>query len=235
LFLDEIDSLSLAAQAKLLRLLQDRSYRPLGAERFGRADIRVLTATNRDLEREVRAGTFRRDLYFRINVLEIHMTPLRERPGDIPLLAEHFLDLCCGELGSPPKLLTTSAMQLLCSWEWPGNVRELYNVLRRAVVFADGSRILPAHLLPDADLPPEPGRAGNFRSARALAVQSFERRYVEDMLRRHAGNITRAAEEAGKDRRVFGRLVKRLKIDRTAVSGAPAGPGVGPRDPTPSS
>ncbi len=217
LFLDEVDSLSLPAQAKLLRLVQDHTYKPLGSERFNRADVRIVAATNKNLEHLVDAGTFRRDLYFRLNVLRVHMMPLRDRRGDIPTLAEHFLEQCCAEMGCRPKRLASSSMQVLTSLAWPGNVRELYNLIRRAVVFCDGAQMLPAHLMLDREPAPDAHATGSFRSARAVALDAFERRYVEDMLRRHHGNVTRAAEEAGKDRRVFGRMIKRLHIDRTAL------------------
>jgi two-component system response regulator GlrR len=213
LFLDEIDALSLPAQAKLLRFLQERGYKALGAERFVRADVRIICATNRNLEQAVEEKTFRRDLFFRINVLRLHMIPLRERRDDIEMLAQHFLGLCCAEMRQERKLFAPSSIQLLRTRDWPGNVRELYNVVRRAVVFCEGSRILPDHIeAPPCAAPPD-GACPTFREARGTAVADFERRYVENMLRKHAGNITRAAREAGKDRRAFGRLVKRHNID----------------------
>ncbi|MGH9200334.1 MAG: sigma 54-interacting transcriptional regulator [Vicinamibacterales bacterium] len=232
LFLDEIDALSLHAQAKLLRLAQDHTYKALGGERFVKADVRIVTATNKDLDQAVEAGTFRRDLFFRINVLRIHMMPLRDRRGDIPALAEHFLEVCCAEMGCRPKRLASSSVQLLTSLDWPGNVRELYNFIRRTVVFCEGPQILPAHLMPDRDLAPAASVPGSFRNARALALNAFERRYVEEILRRHHGNVTRAAEEAGKDRRVFGRMIKRLNVDRTAMGLPSPRPGVGRTGPT---
>jgi DNA-binding NtrC family response regulator len=229
LFLDEIDSLSLTAQAKLLRLLQDRTYRPLGSERFLHANVRILAATNKDLARLIDTGAFRRDLFFRINVLRINMIPLRERVDDVPALAVHFVDLCCGELRCSRKSLATSTVQLLRSMEWQGNIRELHNVIRRAVVYCDATQILPGDLLPDA---PDPV---SFRAAKAMALRSFERRYVEEMLRRHQGNVTRAAQEAGKDRRVFGRMIKRLDVDRSTLGPALPRPALGRSRPTPSS
>jgi two-component system response regulator GlrR len=240
LFLDEIDSLSLGAQAKLLRLLQDRTYKPLGGERICRANVRIVTATNKNLAQAVEAGTFRRDLYFRINVLEIRMIPLRDRRGDVTMLAEHFLAMCCAEMGCRRKRLAESSLQLLSAQDWPGNVRELYNLIRRAVVFCEGTQVLPVHLLPQPDAS-TPAAPATFQAARALALTAFERRYVEDMLRRHHGNVTRAAEEAGKDRRVFGRLIKRLQIDRAGITAMPVdtagprGPGVRRLGPTRSS
>jgi two-component system response regulator GlrR len=214
LFLDEIDSLSLLAQVKLLRFLQDRIYKPLGAEHFTRADVRIIAATNRNLEQAVAQKAFRSDLFFRINVLRFHMIPLRERRGDIVALAQHFVDLSCAETGSRAKYLSPSARRVLDGRDWPGNVRELYNVIRRAVVFCEGPQILPAHVAPASAQPGEgAAAASSFGAARSEALMTFERRYVEDMLRKHGGNITRAAQEAVKDRRAFGRLVKRHNID----------------------
>jgi DNA-binding NtrC family response regulator len=212
LFLDEIDSLSMPAQTKLLRFLQDHSYRALGAEKFDRADVRIIAATNRDLEQAVAEKSFRRDLFFRINVLRMHMVPLRQRADDIELLVQHFLKLCCAETGGPQKTLCPSTLRLLRGLEWPGNVRELYNMVRRAVLFSEGGRLLPSHFLSQAH-GNEVEASLAFRDARDRAIHTFERQYVEDLLRRHAGNITRAARDAKQDRRAFGRLVKRHGID----------------------
>jgi len=215
LFLDEIDSLSLAAQAKLLRFLQERAFKPLGADRFVNADVHVLAATNRSLEALIRAGQFRSDLYFRLNVLSLHLTPLRDRRGDIALLARHFTDACCLEGGLPRKSLSTAAAHKLLAYGWPGNVRELFNTIQRAVVFAEGSQILPSHVTMGPSEPPaEPPLDGGFREARARALSAFERLYVESVLSKHHGNVTHAALEAQKERRAFGRLIKKHQIDR---------------------
>ena len=213
LFLDEIDALSLGAQGKLLRLLQERTFRPLGADRFERAEVTVIAATNRDLEALVRDKQFRSDLYFRLNVLRLHLPPLRQRRSDIALLALHFLREQ-GETGRAiPKLISPAALRGLTLHDWPGNVRELANVVQRAMVASDGPYLLPRHItLP---LRPDACPTGSpFRSARAAAVETFERGYVEDLLRKHHGNVTHAAREAHKDRRAFGRLIKKYRIDR---------------------
>jgi DNA-binding NtrC family response regulator len=202
-----------------LRFLQERTYRPLGADKFMCAKVNVLAATNRDLEQMVSEHRFRSDLFFRLNVLRLHMIPLRERRGDIPLLARHFLAELCAEEGQPLKSLTAPALHELMRAEWPGNVRELYNVMQRAVVFAQGSQIQPADIAsPDATRTPDensPAAAG-FRQARARAIEAFERSYVIDALRRNKGNITQSARYAHQDRRAFGRLVKRYGIDRNS-------------------
>jgi len=215
LFLDEIDSLSIAAQTKLLRLLQERTYRPVGSERFVRTSVKIVAASNQDLERMVAEKTFRSDLFFRLNVLRLKLPPLRERRSDIEVLAGHFLATLACELGMPCKTLAPGALQRLAAYDWPGNVRELYNVLHRTVVLTTDRHVTHVDL-PDPPLsspPLEPGE-GTFGEARARTLASFEKRYVEDMLRRSCGNVTRAAQLAGKDRRVFGRLMKRHNITR---------------------
>ncbi len=214
LFLDEIDSLSLSAQAKVLRFLQDRSYRPLGSDHFRHADVNVIAATNRDLEVAVRNKIFRADLFYRLNVLHLHLPALRLRRRDIPVLAAHFLGEHGRNNGAGPRIISAAAMEVLSRHSWPGNVRELANVVQRAIVACDSVQILPCHigLLDDGDAV---GHAGSqFRIARTAAVATFERRFVEDLLQKHNGNVTRAAREAQKDRRVFGRLIKKHGINR---------------------
>jgi DNA-binding NtrC family response regulator len=215
LFLDEIDSLSIAAQSKLLRFIQERTYRPIGSSQILRADVRILVATNKNLETLVREGKFRSDLFFRLNVVRLHMVPLRERRSDILLLAHHFLN-ASEETGAPRKMLSPAAAQKLMEYDWPGNVRELSNVIQRGVVFAPTRQIHSSHIRNDATIPgfevdPKPA---NFREARARTVESFERAFIEDTLRQAGGNISRAARLAQKDRRVFGRLIKRYNIRR---------------------
>lgn len=215
LFLDEVDSLSLASQAKLLRFLQERTYRALGSERFNRANVRVIAATNRSIERAVRQKEFRNDLYFRLSVLRLNLPSLRERRGDISLLAGHFLENECPGLH---KVLSPAALRRLESYSWPGNVRELFNALQRAVVCSEGKMILPEHILLTgealkSDGPPDFVPAGlGLKVAKRYMIEQFERRYIEELLARHQGNVTRAAREAGKERRAFGRLVKKYSI-----------------------
>jgi DNA-binding NtrC family response regulator len=212
LFLDEVDSLSLSVQAKLLRFLEQRSYRSLGADRFTHANVRVLAASNRDLEGLVRDKHFRSDLYFRLNVLQLSLPALRERPLDIEVLAKHFLETLPRPAGAPPRVFSPGVLRMFQQYRWPGNIRELFNVVQRAVVLSTGHQILPGQIT-------FPGLAGidasvstTFRQARAKAVASFEQLYVEEMLRKHHGNITRAALDAHKDRRAFGRLAKKYSL-----------------------
>ena len=217
LFLDEIDALSLGAQAKLLRFLQEHTFRPLGSERFEHADVKVIAATNRDLSAAVAARQFRSDLFFRLNVLRIHLPPLRERRGDIELLAYNALAECAGQMQTAVKGFSPAALRALNAYDWPGNVRELCNQVQRAVVACDGDRILPAHLaLPVSALPDPPPPVGQFRAERAAAVAAFERHYIEALLRKHHGNVTHAAREAHQDRRAFGRFIKKHGINRQA-------------------
>jgi len=218
LFLDEIDSLSISAQSKLLRLLQERTYRPVGSERFVQTGVKVMAACNQDLERLVQERKFRADLFFRLNVLRLQLAPLRERRSDIAVLARYFLEMLAVEHGTPRKTLAPALLQKLMEYDWPGNVRELYNALQRAVVFSPGTQVQLAHLCDLLAAAPSPKPAnGSFREARALAVAAFERGYIEETLRRAAGNVTRAARLAGQDRRVFGRLMKRHNVQRDGV------------------
>ncbi len=205
LFLDEVDSLSPAAQAKLLRFLQERQFRALGSEKWTQGDARILAASNRDLARQIAEKQFRQDLYFRLDVLRVEVPPLRERPRDIPLLAQHFLSQY--QQPGMHKALSPAALHRLESHHWPGNVRELLNVIQRAIVFSQGPRIEVSDIaLSQEAVHP---RRQDFRTAREETLASFERAYVEQLLQRHQGNITHAAKEAGKERRAFGRLAKK--------------------------
>ncbi len=217
LFLDEVDGLSLTAQAKLLRFLQEHTFRPVGADRFEHADVNVIAATNRDLESCVQDKQLRSDLYFRLNVLRVHLPPLRERRADVELLACHFLRTLQKPGDAPRKSFSVTALRHLALHDWPGNVRELLNVVQRARAACDGAQILPCHVVLPHTQPAVEASAGHFRAARAAAVAAFERHYLEDLLRKHHGNITHAAREACQDRRAFGRLVKKHNISRQAL------------------
>lgn len=216
LFMDEIDSLSSANQGKVLRLLQEHTYRPLGSEQFRSANLRIIAATNRELEKTVEGKQFRADLFFRINVLRVHLPPLRERRSDIALLARHFVEEVCRSSGIGKKVLALSAVKNLEAHDWPGNVRELYNWVQRATLLSSGPQITAASFETiRADT--ETSSASDFRSAKLQAVQKFERNYVRQMLDKHEGNVTRAAREAQKERRAFGRLVKKYGLHRGAA------------------
>lgn len=190
LFLDEIGELDPGLQAKLLRVVQEKRFERLGGEETLETDVRIISATNRDLHREVQEGRFRADLYFRLGAFPIEIPPLRERPADIDALAEHFIAAAAEKFGKPQLRLTDAARFQLRAQRWPGNVRELENVIERAAILSDGD-ILPEHL-PFA----EP-RKVDPAAAETLNVHDLERRAIEEALRRHGGNRTHAARELG--------------------------------------
>jgi|SRR5579862_1784053 len=210
-FLDEIDALSLTAQGRLLRLVQERTFRPLGAERVVHVNIRIIAATNRDLESCVREQRFRADLYYRLNVLGLQMPPLRERPGDIVPLARHFL-AASSSSEQHRQSFSSGAIRALSLHHWPGNVRELLNVVQRAAALCHGTRILSSHLALPVPLPVRPGHLSP--GSRAAVRAAFEHRYLEGLMHMHRGNVTRAAKAAGMERRNLGRLLQKYGISR---------------------
>jgi two-component system, NtrC family, nitrogen regulation response regulator NtrX len=232
IFLDEIGDMSLRTQAKVLRVLQEQVTEPVGSTSRVQVDVRVLTATNKDLPTEIRAGRFREDLFFRLNVIPIHVPPLRERAEDIPLLAEHFVADFAVEYGRQAKTLDSGAMARLQSYRWPGNVRELRNVIERVVIMAPGDVITDKDL---AFLSPD-SRAGQpLEEAVAPAVplytarDQFERDYILQALANQQGNISRTAEVLGVERsnlyrkmRSFGIAPRRAESAESADSGETA-------------
>jgi len=189
-FLDEVAEMPPSMQAKLLRFLQTGEIRPLGGEGTRCVDVRLVTATNKDLESEVRAGRFREDLYYRLAVIPVHVPPLRERREDVPLLARHFLRRFSARGERRLEDVEPEALALLCAWHWPGNVRELENTIERGVALSRGPR-LAARDLPER-LRRDPGRAGDGESAQSL--QSLERQHILSTLESVGGNRKRAAE-----------------------------------------
>jgi DNA-binding NtrC family response regulator len=212
LFLDEVDGFSLGIQGKVLRLLQEKTYRSLGSDHFRRTNVRIIAATNANLERLVREKQFREDLFYRLNVLRVHLPPLRERRGDIALLARHFVEEICAAGGMAKKVFSPASIRKLEEQDWPGNVRELYNTVQRAAFAAPGTQIASAHINFSRFQSTFEVQAEDFRSAKTVAIEKFERGYVERLLEKYAGNVTHAAREAGKDRRAFGRLVKKYGL-----------------------
>ena len=209
LFLDEIDGLSLAAQAKLLRFLQEGEYRPLGGGQPLRSNARIVAATNTNLIERVKAGTFREDLYFRLHILSLFLPPLRERMEDIPLLAKYFLKKYCSRFRSNYKALAPGALLKLASYAWPGNVRELEAVIQRTIVLSSASLIQAAEIdLPTAAQMPSK-RDFPFQALKRRTIDTFEKSYLSQLLMTHRGNISRAAKDAGKDRRAFRRLMEK--------------------------
>lgn len=230
LFFDEVHALSLQSQAGLLRFLQDFTFRPLGAQRGSRVDVRVVAATNRDLSAGAAAGWFREDLYYRLNVAALNVPSLRERASDIPLLVECCIKRFCARYDRSPCRFDAASLDWLASQPWRGNVRELESLVQRCLLASDGTLLHldqagPAVDLGSSDvngtgqgvhgagvLPPMPA----FNLARAQALADFERGYLERVLAHHRGNVSAAARHAGKERRVFGRLMKKHGIDRLA-------------------
>jgi DNA-binding NtrC family response regulator len=219
LFLDEIEAMPMRAQIILLRFLQDREYRPVGSGVVEHADIRIVGATNADLGALVKRGTFRSDLLFRLNVLPIHLPPLRERVGDVTLLALTFLERLNRQSGKSPLALGEEALATLNAHVWPGNVRELENLIQRRFILAAGESSLS---IPAADLGMDggpnpastPAGAQAFKIAKARAVAQFEKAYIEDLLSRTAGNISMASRLSGKDRSDINKLLRKHGIGR---------------------
>ena len=214
LFLDEVGDLALPAQANLLRVLQTGELTRVGGERSVRSDARVVAATNHDLESAVAEGRFRDDLYFRLNVLRLHVPPLRDHLDDLPLLVEHFVAQCCREQGIAPKEVTAEAMALLAAQRWPGNVRQLRNTLERAVILG-GDAVTIDDLGDEGrerDEGAEPSGDGE-RTLRAFR-EAAERDFIRRALERHAWNISRTAEALGVERSHLHRKLRAFGIAR---------------------
>jgi DNA-binding NtrC family response regulator len=211
IFLDEIADLPLVVQPKLLRTLQEGSIRRVGANTEQQVDVRVVAATNRDLEEESREGRFREDLFWRLNVIQLGVPALRERAYDIPLLVEHFVNKVAESLGREPLDVAPEALAILTSYSWPGNVRELENAIERAVTLAPGARLTPDEL---PERVRNHGAAAAFiarSSERDLTLYEVERDYILEMLRRTSGNKTRAAELLGLDRKTLYRKLDEFR------------------------
>ncbi len=257
LFLDEIDSLSLNSQAALLRFLQESEYRPVGSEKTYRADVRLIASANCDLEERIEKGLFRRDLYYRLYILSVHMPPLRERQGDVPILVAHFLAQFNNQYRLGEKRMSAALLQQLSALAWPGNVRELENMVHRLYLSSAGELIdveqLQGHPAVAAQVDALSGllssigsvdqttasvdvSAGaqsgvadisssfvgdysegyDFSRDKRLAVEHFEVAYISKLLKFTEGNVTQAAMLCGKERRAFGKLVKKYDVKKTA-------------------
>jgi DNA-binding NtrC family response regulator len=217
LFLDEVGELPLPVQPKLLRSLQEGAIRRVGANVEKSVDLRVVAATNRDLEQDVRDGRFREDLFWRLNVIRLKAPPLCERSFDIQLLVEHFINKAAGAAKRPPLDVSSDALAILTAYSWPGNVRELENAIERAVAFARGPVITPDDL-------PERVRTSGGASAliarsveQNLTVREVEREYILEVLRRTGGNKSRAAELLGLDRKTLYRRLDEYRADGVPV------------------
>ena len=222
-FLDEVGNISLAIQAKLLRVLQEREFTPVGGTKTKKVDIRLIAATNKDLEKMIKEETFREDLYYRLNIVPVYLPPLKDRQEDIPLLSVHFLKKYAEEMGKAVKGFTPEAMEKLMKYPWPGNVRELENVIERTIVMIENDEMVRVeHLI----LPGQQEKEGLSehipmtseelkeikKQIREKAVEEVEKAFVLSALERHNWNVTRAAEEVGMLRPNFQALMRKYNL-----------------------
>jgi len=218
LFLDEIGDLPPILQTKLLRLLQEGEYRPVGGNATRKADLRFVAATNRLLEEEIAKGRFRKDLYYRLNVINIDLPPLSERPGDIPLLSHHFLKKYAAMNEKKITSICPLAVQRLMSLAYPGNVRELENIIERGVVFCRTETLATEDLFLDRTPNDKPDGDSqtlghlSFKDAKDQMIADFHRQYIDALLRDNNGNVSRAAQKAGIQRQYLHRLMKEAGI-----------------------
>jgi DNA-binding NtrC family response regulator len=221
LFLDEIGNISLSTQAKLLRFIEEREFKAVGDTRVQKVDVRLITATNKNLERMVADGEFRDDLYYRINIFPIEIPPLRDRRDDIPLLAAHFLERHNEDIPNASREFSPAATNLLMNHDWPGNVRELENVVQRAIILAGGDIIRQGYLVNIVDMLPRvdldvPRTSEELKqikkAARQKSVENVEKHFVLGALKRNGWNVTRAAEQTGMQRSNFQAMMKKYDI-----------------------
>jgi len=226
IFLDEIGDIPLSTQVRLLRVLQEGEIKRVGSADSVKVDVRVIAATHRDLPKLVKAGKFREDLFYRLNVIAIPLPPLRDRVDDVPLLAHHFVRRYADRLGKRVRTLSPEAIELLCGYRWPGNVRELENAIERAVVLCRGDAIAPTDLPPavtgrTAPLVRESPANGeeaawlsqSYATAKEYSLRRFERNYVEALMKACDNNISAAARKAGMDRSNFKRVLRKYRGD----------------------
>ena len=210
LFLDEIGDLSLEAQAKLLRVIESGEVERVGGTRTQKVDVRIVAATNKDLAAAIEAGDFRQDLFYRLNVLPLSVAPLRERRGDVPLLAAHFLEACCAAEGKAAKRLSAEALDVLAGYHWPGNVRELRNLMERAAILAPGDEVGAGDLAPWLEGAPEREDAVGLRGE----IERREAEAVRKALEAAGWNVTQAAAGLGIDRTNLHRKMRKYGIAR---------------------
>lgn len=217
IYLDEIGEISPTLQTKLLRVLQDKEIRPLGQTASLKIDVRIIASTNQYLERRIRENLFREDLFYRLNVISLKLPPLRERPEDIPLLVEHFLDRYCKDFHRSKKTVSSELMSRFMSHPWKGNVRELENVVRRCVLFAPREEIRLGDIewaaVPDQDrLVSEEVIGLPYKEAKRRALERFHNDFLVRALSRHNGNVTRAAKDCGLERQSLQQVMRRYGI-----------------------
>ena len=212
IFLDEVGELSAAAQVKVLRVLQEKQIQSLGSSRIVNVNVRVITATNRNLEQDITSGRFRNDLYYRLNVFPIYMPPLRERGTDIIMLADHFVLKFAGELGKPVKRISSPVLESFLAYQWPGNVRELENCVERAVLLTTGDTIEVFHLPPSLQLKTKDGEKKEPGKLRNV-VESQERTLIINALKETRGNQSKAAQLLGTTKRITQYKIQKFGID----------------------
>ena len=217
IFLDEIGDISPTIQTKLLRVLQEKEFKPLGDTRSISLDVRIIASTNQNLAAKIKSGAYREDFYYRLNVLPIRLPPLREHPEDIPLIANHLVEKHCAKLNKPLKRISTALMENFMQRRWDGNVRELENRIIRGILFSAADEIHPADIEsiqqerrtyitePDSDLP--------YRQAKEAVLSRFNHSYISNLLARHKGNVTRAAGECGLERQSLQQIMRRYEIN----------------------
>jgi len=220
LFLDEVDTLSQKGQVSLLRFIQEKEYKPLGTDQSFHSNVRIVCATNADIRSKISSNEFRQDLFFRLNIMDVHLPPLRARGQDIELLAKYFINKHCDIHGIPKKTIHPDAMENLYSYSWPGNVRELEHALLKEILLADTANLYLNNLesqyskqQPDLSQM-KPLFDLDFRDAKEKIVMDFEKNYLDNMMKKTAGNVTKAAELAGTERRAFGKLLKKHGLIR---------------------
>lgn len=228
LLLDEIGDISHNIQTKLLRVLQEHEVRPVGTNHAIPVDVRIIASTNQDLEAKLQDGSFRDDLFYRLNVLHLQAPPLRNRSDDIPLLARHFLTNSCREMNLPDKDIAPEVLSFLASRAWPGNVRELQNFMRRLAVFAP-SQVLDmpqVYMAENAMRQPDQEQATQlpYKEAKARVVDDFTNTYVRELLRNTGGNVSEAARHSGLERVSLQKILKRLGIKAEEFRTHPARP-----------
>jgi len=217
IYLDEIGDIASTIQTKLLRVLQEKEIKPLGQTKSITVDVRVIASTNRDLREKIRQQEFREDLFYRLNVLTVHMPPLRERKEDIPLLAEHFLKYYCEEFGKPLKSLSSEFIDLLLRRNWEGNVRELENIINRAILLSTGDVIKPHEIGWTAELPDSCAVGTEihgmpYKEAKGEVLRHFHAQYLGELLRRNNGNVTHSARECGLERQALQQILRRYGL-----------------------
>jgi two-component system response regulator GlrR len=212
LFLDEVGSISPMVQAKLLRLLEDKEYKPLGDPKPRKADIRIIAATNQELQSLVLKNEFREDLFYRLNIVPIYIPPLRERKDDILILVEHFLNIYSKQYNKPVPKLTKEAILAFVSYSWPGNIRELENKIQQIIVMSSSVVRADGLPVPLVEMNIKETKFENLNVAKKKVAESFEKSYLIRVLKKHRGDVIQAAKSAGKSRTGLWNLLKKYNL-----------------------